>query len=126
MTHIALQVVDVAGGTTLGNTDATYWSLAFDRTYGSGGSLIVPVNMNRASGNAADVIAYDTNATLAGTAVEYDKVFVVDNTVERFSKEAALILGPGNTCEFTLTTDHTSGTAHARATFMMMDLRDTI
>mgnify|MGYP003630646824 CR=1 FL=1 len=126
MTHIALQVIDVAGGTALGNTDLTYWSLAFDRTYASGGALTTPVNMNRGSGNAADVITYDTNPTLAGTAVEYDKVFVSGTHVERFSKEAALILSPGSTCEFTLTTDHTSGTAHARATFMMMDLSDVI
>lgn len=124
-TYIRLQAVKLAGGTAFGG-DEHFWSLAFDRTYASGGALELPTNMNRGTGNAADVIAYDTNPVLAGTAVEFDRVYVEDVQQQSLNKEGALILGPNDTMELTFTTDHTSGTAYARLTFMMMDLRDTI
>lgn len=40
------------------------------------GSAVVPVNLNLGSGNDADCTAYQENITVAGTAVQLDKVVV--------------------------------------------------
>jgi len=123
MTYVRLQAVDLAGGTAPPAAD-NYWSIAYGNTYESGGSLKTAVNSNRRSGNAASVVAYDTNPTLAGTAVEFDRYYVDGESQVSFNKEGAVILGTDDTLTFRLITDNTSGLGYARLTFLMMDLTD--
>ena len=124
VTYIRLQIPVVAGGTALGGNVANYWSLNFGKTYSSGGTAASAVNMNRSSGNAADITAYQGDPVLAGTAKEFDRLYVSDNGQESYNKEGSLILGPNDTLDLSFTTDNTSGTAYARLTYMMMDLSD--
>lgn len=122
ISYIRLQAVDLAGGTAIPSINA-YWSLNFDETYASGGAAgTAPVNLNRQSGKAADVTVYDTNPTLAGTAVEFDRLYVSSEGQDSFSKDGAVILGAGDSMSIKLVADNTSGLAYGRVTFMMMDL----
>ena len=120
LAYVRLQAVDLSGGTAVPSL-STYFTLNFDETYSSGGSAVTPVNMNRSSGNSADVIAYDSDPTLAGTAVEFERLYVTDEGQPSYRKEGSIILGPNDTMSIKLVTDHTSGTGYCRLSFMMMD-----
>jgi hypothetical protein len=124
-THIRFQVPVVAGGTALNGAIVNNWRGYFGRTYASGGTVATPVNMNRSSGNAAAVTAYQGDPVLAGTGTEWDRFYPIDNGQGAYNKEGSLILGPNDTMDFVFNTDNTSGTAYLRLTFLMMDLSDT-
>ena len=124
-TFARLQAIGLTGGTTLPD-DGNYWALGFGRTFSSGGTSTTPINMNRNSGNAAAVIAYDNNPTLAGTFDEFDRFYPTDGGQFSFNKEGSLILGANDTLEFRFVTDHTAGELYARLTFLMMDLSDVL
>jgi len=123
-TYIRFQVPVVAGGTALNGALANQWKFGFGRTYASGGTQVTPTNMNRSSGNSAQVLAYQGDPTLAGTAVEFDRLYPNSNGQDSYNKEGSLILGPNNTMDVSFTTDNTSGAAYCRLTFLMMDLSD--
>lgn len=120
--YIRVQCTGLTGGTALGDNAANYFTANFDEVYSSGGSAVTPVNLNRKSGNTADVTAYDTNPTLTGTPVEFDRVYMKDSAQQTFRKEGSLILGSGDSMSIKFVTDN-SGTAYSRLSFMMMDLR---
>lgn len=120
ITFMRLQAVDLAGGTAIPSAN-TYFELGFDQTYTSGGSAVTPVNMNRGTGNTADVLAYDTNPTLAGTFASFDRNYVSDEDQQTYNKEGSVILDTNDSLIVRLVTDHTSGTAYGRITFMLMD-----
>lgn len=121
-TFIRLQSVSLSGGTATPDS-STYWNMGFGETYTSGGSTVTPVNMNRKSANTPEATVYQGNPTLGGTFTSFDRVYPNDSQVT-YNKEGSLILGPSDSVTFKLITDHTSGEAYARMTFLMMDLSE--
>jgi hypothetical protein len=119
VTYIRIQIVGAAGGTT---GAATYFEMTKEETYGSGGTAVTPTNMNFSSGNTAEVNAYNDNPTLAGTAVVFERWYPGSaNDRNTYNKEGALLLGNNDGLGFRITTDHTSGLAHVRLSFIMVD-----
>lgn len=115
VSYMRLEVAGLAGGTALPSV-TNYFYIAFNRTYGSGGVAVTPVNMNRASGNVATLTAYNESPTLAGTALEFDRWYPTDGSMQTYNKHGSLILGLNDTMEISLVSDHTSGHAYARIT----------
>ncbi len=120
VSFIRMQLLDYAGGTALPNV-ATYWDVGFGRTVSSGGAAVTPVNMNRKSGNTASGTFTDNNPTMAGTFVEFDRWYPKEEgQMLVYSKQGSVVLGLNDTLEIRITSDHTSGVAQARVTFMMI------
>jgi len=120
VTYIRMQILDFAGGTALPST-STYFRLAFDRTYSAAGAEVTPVNMNKKVGNVAPITVYNANPTLVGTASEFDRWYVKsEGDMQTYNKEGTLILGLNDTMEVDIVSDHTSGTAVARVSFVMV------
>ena len=124
VTYIRIQTPVVSGGTALGSNAANYWRFNFGRTYVSGGTAAANINMNRASGNSAQVLSYQGDPVLAGTAVEFDRTYAVNAEQITYNKDGAIILGPNDTLGLSFTTDNTAGTAYCRVTYLLMDLSD--
>ncbi len=121
VTYMRVQTIDAASGTALPSAN-TYFDIGFDRTVSSGGSAVTPVNMNAASGKVASITATAAGPTMAGTFAEIDRWYCdADAGAQVYKKEGSLILGLTDTLEIRLTSDHTSGTAYARVTFMMIE-----
>jgi len=121
VTYIRCTTVDAAGGTAL-PSDATRWQLALNRTHASGGSAVTPVNINTGSSNPANVTVYDSGPTLAGTAaVIDDEPIEAEGKLAKWNKDGSVIVSPSGTIEISLVSDHTSGTARARMSFLMVD-----
>jgi hypothetical protein len=121
VTYIRCQFLDYAGGTAIPNV-ATYWDFGFNRTVSSGGTAVTPVNMNANSGNAASITATDNNPTMAGTFAEFDRYYPTsEGDLLAFNEDGALILGQNDTLEIRITSDHTSGVAQARISFIEYD-----
>jgi len=119
VTYIRHQIIDEAGGTALPNA-SNYLRVAFGRTYASGGAAVTPVNMNKKSGNDADVTAYQTSPTLAGTATEFDRWYTkAEADMHSWNKEGTVILGKNDTMELSYVGDHTSGSIFTRMSFVM-------
>jgi hypothetical protein len=110
---IRTQVLGLAGGTALPSSN-TYLQCGYNRTYVSGGTAVVPVNMNRASGNAAEAVCYTNNPTLTGTFIESCRAYPDANgfLCEAASAAGGLILGLNDTVEIRIVSDHTSGIIH--------------
>lgn len=99
-----------------------YFSFGFDDTVSSGGTVIIPRNMNNAgfSGETADVIATGaTDPTMADTFDEIDRWNNEGNNEHMYNKAGSIILGRNRTFSIRFTTTGT-GQARARATFSMM------
>jgi hypothetical protein len=119
ITYIRVQALDLAGGTALPAKE-TYFQLGFNTEYTSGGTEVIPININRGSGNTSDVTCYDNNPTVTGTFLEADRWYVEsDGKMMTFNKEGAVIIPPGKTFNIRITSDHTSGIAYARCSFVM-------
>lgn len=99
---------------------ATYFSINFNQTYSSGGTEVTAVNMNRNSGNVAELTCYDNNPTLAGTATEFDRWYC-DKDMMTFNKHGSLVLGTNDAMSIKLTTDQVAGLAYCRITIMLRD-----
>jgi len=120
-TYIRVQAIDLAGGTAL-PSGQTFWQIGFGTTVSSGGAARTPTNLNRTSGNTADVTALST-PTIAGTFTEIDRYYSLSSEeMEVFNKQGSIVLGKNDTLDIRLTTDHTSGIAYARCTFVMIDI----
>ncbi len=121
ISYIRVQTIDAASGTALPSAN-TYFDIGLDRTVSSGGSAVTPVNVNASSGKTASVTATAAGPTMAGTFAEIDRWYCdADAGSNTFRKDGSIILGLNDTIEVRLTSDHTSGTAYARITFMMID-----
>ena len=119
VTYLRLNVLGLTGGTALPDI-ATYFQIGFGATVDTGGTLITPVNMNQSSGKAAPVIATDNNPTMAGTFIEIDKWYSEGQGVENtYYKDGSIVLGVGETISVRVTSDHTTGLAYARMSFIM-------
>ena len=115
ITYVRFQTVD--SNETL-PAAASYFQMSFGRTYSSGGTAMTPVNMNTSSGNAAETTAYQSTPVLAGTAVEFDRVYnPADGQQITYNKEGSIIVGPNDTIEFTYVGTSTAGVAYCRCSF---------
>jgi len=124
ISYIRLQSVDLAGGTAP-PAATTYFQLGSGTTWTSGGTAVTPINVNRASGNTADVTAYDNTPTVGGTFVELDRWYPdADGAEQTYNKHGSIILGKNDTLEIRLVTDNTSGTGYCRVTFAMIELEE--
>ena len=122
VTYIRHQIIGQAGGTALPNT-SNYYSVRFGRTFSSGGTSTIPVNVNNGSGNTSETTVYYNNPTLAGTASEIDRWYTkAEADMNIFIKEGAVILKQGNTLELSYIGDQTSGTLYTRLSFVMIDI----
>jgi len=96
-----------------------YFSIKIGGTYASGGSAIVPTNVNAGSTNAAVGIFYgDTGIVTAGTFTEIDRNYTA-NSMQTYNKEGALILKRGQAILITHTGSSDEGVAYARVSFMV-------
>jgi len=117
---IRVQTAGLTGGTAPPDP-ATFFEVGFGRTVASGGSIVTPVNLNRSSGQAADITVVDNNPTMAGTFIASDKWYVSGDGQEHFyDKEEAIIVGIGKTMEIRVTTDNTAGSVYAKIGFLMV------
>ncbi len=116
VTYMRMQIIGAAGGNFNANT---YFQIGRDRTVSSGGTAVTPVNVNFDSGNTADATCTDNNPTMTGTFLEIDRWYPEGNgKMVTFNKEGSVILGLNDTLEIRCVTDHTSGTAYARVSFI--------
>jgi len=119
VTYIRHQVIDPANGTALPNASC-YFKVALGRTYASGGAAATPINVFGGSGNTANVTAYQTAPTLAGTAKEIDRNYTQSEAnMQSFNKEGAVIIPPNETIELSYVGDHTAGILYTRISFYM-------
>jgi hypothetical protein len=119
ITYIRHQIIDQAGGTALPNAN-NYYRIALGRTYVSDGSAVIPINVYAGSGNSAEVIAYQGNPTLTGTAEEVDRHYTkAEGDMNTFNKEGSLIIPPTKTIELSYVGDQTSGIIYTRISFLM-------
>jgi len=120
VTFVRMQAVNLAGGTALPSIN-TYFQIGFGETYTSGGTALTPINMDNSSGNASSVTVYGDAPTVGGTFTEFDRWYIEsDSKMITFDKQGSVLLGKNNTMSIRLVTDHTSGTAYARVTFLLM------
>jgi hypothetical protein len=104
-----------------GTVDAdTYFQCGFNTVYSSSGVESTPVNMNGTSGNIALVSAYADNPEVTGNLDVFD-VWYPDKSQEVFEKNGSIIMGLGDTIEWRLVTDQSSGLAYARISMMMLN-----
>ena len=118
-TYIRLQVISLSGGTALPDV-ATYLQIGSDTLYDSGGVSVNPVNVNLTSANLADIMAY-SNPITTGSLTEIDRLYPINGDQKVFNKEGSLILGQNDAIEVRLVTDHTSGLAYTRMSFLMIE-----
>jgi hypothetical protein len=97
-----------------------YWTVGVDRTYASGGASATPKNMNSGSTNSAEVTAYKTSPTLAGTDTEIHRYYPkTDGEAYDLSHRGAIVVGPGKNFEISYTSTGTAGRASATMYFYM-------
>jgi hypothetical protein len=119
VTYLRISAVDLTGGTALPSA-LTFFQTGFGRTVASGGSLVLPVNMNQASGKTAPVITTSNDPVMVGTFTEVDRWYVEGAGIENtYYKDGSIILGVGESMEIRCTTDHTAGIAYSRLSFIM-------
>lgn len=119
LTYIRHQVVESDTSASFPNAN-NYFSIAFGRTYASGGIILEPVNVFNGSGNEAAVTVYNSNPTLSGTAIEIDRWYTKNiGDMNVFNKEGSIVIGSGKTIEFRYTGTGT-GLLYTRVSFLMM------
>lgn len=122
LTYIRHQVLNPDQTLPSQNADpetGEFFRIAFGRTYSSGGTEIMPINVFNGSGNEAEVRAHNGNPTLSGTAVEIDRWYTqTEADMNTFNKEGSIIIGPGNTIELSYVSLGT-GFLYTRLSFLM-------
>lgn len=121
---IRVQVLDYAGGTAPPSS-TFYFDVVKDLTYASGGTAVVPRNLNASSGKSAVVTCYEgtsSDITPAGTAVVLEKHFVeAEGKPQELLTRGSLLLGQGKGITVRCTTDNTSGKAYVTILFVLED-----
>lgn len=115
VTYLKLQTVD-----TTVSAAADFWTLTTGEVYASGGDAVTPTNMNFGSGNTAVGNFYENGPTLSGTAVEFDRLYPVDNTPYILDSEESIIIPQGKALTIKFTSDETTGVLYARASFIVV------
>ena len=119
VTYLRHQVVGASGGTAFPNS-SNYFSVGLRSIYNSGGTEVIPVNVNAGSGNTAQVTAYGNGPILTGHSKEIDRWYTkADGDMNTFNKEGSLVIPPNSTMEVSYTGDQTGGLVYARISFIM-------
>jgi hypothetical protein len=111
MDTISVQAINLTGGTVLPNAGA-YFSIGFTQTYSSGGTDVVPINLNRTSTNVANGLFKQGNPSLAGTFVEAYRVYPIASSVLTepvIARGDDIILGRSKSLSIRYVSDNTSG-----------------
>lgn len=121
VTFFRAQIIGASGGSFDALTD--YLEFGFGRTVDSGGTAMIPANMNRSSGVAASVTATENAPTMAGTFVPIGDLWhpAASGETALYNKNGSVILGLNDTLEIRYVGTHTAGEIHCRITFMMVD-----
>jgi hypothetical protein len=119
VSYMRIQLAGESGGTALDST-TNYFQFGFGRTYGSGGTATTPVNMNRDSGNVANLTCYHESPVMAGTFTEFDRWYP-NGSMMTYNKHGSIVLGYNDTLEIRLVSDHTAGHAYARVTGFFLE-----
>jgi hypothetical protein len=123
VTYCRYQILDGTTGAAFPNS-SNYFRIMMDREYVSGGTLVLPKNINSGSANNAEVTCYTDNPTLNlefhGTVIDkwHTKAYGDMNV---FNKEGSLILGNSGTLELSYIGDRTDGKIYTRLSFLMME-----
>ena len=118
ISYIRPQLVGANAADTVGD----YFEFGFGRTVASGGSAMIPVNMNRKVGSVALVTATIGSPTMAGTFLSMEHWHPgVSGDANSFNKEGSVVLGLNDTFEIRYVSTATAGIARARVTFMMAE-----
>ncbi len=121
VTYVRHQIIDQSGGTAFPNA-FNYYRIALGRTYVSGGTEIIPININTSSANTAEMTVYNNAPLLTGTAKEIDRFYTkAEGDMNIFNKEGSVILGFNGTLELSYIGDQTDGTFYTRISFLMME-----
>lgn len=124
VTYIRHQVIGQSGGTAFPNV-SNYFKVSFGESYSTGGTEVTPVNVNKGSGNDADVTVYDNDPTLIGTATEIDRWYSKEEgDMNVLTKEGAVIIQPGRCMTLSYVGDQTAGTIYTRLSFLMKERGD--
>jgi hypothetical protein len=76
--------------------------------------------MNQSSGKSAPVTSMDNNPTMTGTFTEVDRWYPETQGLENtYYKDGSIVMGVGESIEIRVTSDHTTGLAYARMSFIM-------
>jgi hypothetical protein len=122
VTYIRHQTVGASGGTSFPNV-SNYFAVGFGTEYVSGGDSCTPINVNKGSGNTADITTYCNAPTVTGTFSEIDRWYTkADGDMNTYNKEGAVILQPNFTLELRYVGDHTSGIINTRVSFIMKEI----
>lgn len=116
---ILVQAVAMTGGTALPNVGA-YFSVGFGQTYTSGGTDVVPVNLNRMSTNVANGLFKQGNPTLGGTLTESHRIYPIAGSVLNepvIIRGDDMILGRSKSLSVRYTSDNTAGTVYVAVKF---------
>ena len=119
--RLTVQGVSISGGLTL-PSQASFFSLGYNRTVTSGGTTLTPTTLNRTSVTVANITSTAGNPTMSGTFAEGQRWYIQANGVAfdmTVSRDNDIILGRTNTLEVRYTSDNTSGTVLAVMKFIM-------
>jgi hypothetical protein len=120
VTFIRHQVV-TSSAVSLPSVD-DYFKISFGRSHveDESGIEIIPVNVFNGSGKAAAVTAHSGSPNLEGVAVEIDRWYTKEvGDMNLFNKRGAVVIGTGNTIEFSYISSGT-GIIYTRVSFLMM------
>jgi hypothetical protein len=109
-------------GAAADNVDA-YFTIALGGGYTSGGTALVPKNVNTASGvKALNIDCYDGTVAvvLSGTQDKIDKTFKM-NDMNTYNKEGAVVIAPGGMLTVKHKGSTAAGVASARVSFYLTD-----
>ena len=118
ITYIRLQAIGLAGGTAIPSVNS-YFSIYKNPIYNSGGESVVPINVNFSSAFLSECLCYKNGFSVSDDGEEIDRWFVEDaSKMHTFNKEGSVIIGQNDSIGISLNTDHTSGIAYSRISFL--------
>ena len=118
ITYIRMSTIGAAADNV-----AAYWTINLGGDYTSGGTALVPENVNTSSGvKATNLDCYDGTVAIvpSGTQTKIDKHFKC-NTEQTYNKEGALVIAPGGMLTLKFKGSTAAGVAIARVSFYLTD-----
>jgi hypothetical protein len=99
-----------------------YFEFGFGREVASGGSAVIPVNLNKKVGSVSQVIATIGSPVMTGTFESMEHWHPkASGDINTYNKDGSIILGLNDTFEIRYISTSTTGVARARITFMMVE-----
>ena len=119
LNRVILQALP-SGGTALPNTSA-YFTLETDATYGSGGTIVSPVNLSSGSAVVSGVVAYDDGVGLGGTPIEATAIWPYAYAAPvDLELQGGVIILPGKGMAVGYNSDNTGGIVSASVAFSVV------